>query len=191
MKKCMLLACLVLLSVLWACDDDTATPTGPTEPTTTELIAGESSKTWRIDALAGTISLNGTPLLTIDLLNPPASLPALPVDFNCLTDNEFTFFTDHTFTATEGTVTCADTLSATASGTWGYTESGTTDPDTLTIGTTDNLAIPTDAPLPIESLTATEMISSYTFVLDSPVTITTPFPVTIEEVDVKVTLVNP
>lgn len=190
MRKYTLIAFLAALTLVWACDDETAVDTPPTSE---ELIAGEddNGKTWRINALVGKVNLNGINT-DINLLDPPAIFAdVLPIDFNCFTDNEFTFFSNNTFTAIEGAVSCADSLDATASGTWTLQDLPDPEVDTLLLSTDANLAIPVAAPLPIESLTATEMIIFYTFVLDEPVTITNPIAITIEKVDVTVTLVSP
>jgi len=66
MKKYAFLACLVLLTVVWACDDDSANPDDGVL-TNEELIAGvgeNSSKTWRITAMEGRLSLG---LLSFDV----------------------------------------------------------------------------------------------------------------------------
>lgn len=179
MKKYVLFACVSLLTLIWACDDEVP---AVSDPSATELLAGESSKTWEITALAGTVNI-----FTFDLFNLPAGFE-LPVDLNCLKDNEFTFFTNNTFTATEGTVSCADSLDANASGQWTYTvASDDNDPDTLIISTNDNIVLPVAAPLPVDELTAEKLVVLYTLVLDTPVTVDQ-LGLTVEEVDVKATL---
>jgi hypothetical protein len=132
----LLLFAVVLLS---ACKDDDESPNEEKE----KLLAGETSKDWKVTAITGSTNHPAFSALSIDIFNNTAYLVGQPIPISnydlpefpaCAKDNIITFKrSDKTYTVSEGASTCSTAYAfELTSGTWEFTD------DKETLKLTDN-----------------------------------------------------